>query len=329
MNQKKQCKVIGIGNALVDEITLLLDPAVLQRFNLMKGSMTLVDMEQSEEIQRETKKNSKKITSGGSVSNVIGALASMGIGTGFIGSVGNDHFGSFFSSSLTSNDVDLYLKKTSLSTGVAISLVTPDGERTFATHLGAALALNSEDIDPKYFEGYDIFMIEGYLVQNHELIRAAAIMAHKLGLKVAIDLASYNVVEENLDLLHDLVESYVDIVFANEEEAKAFVGKGPKEALEYIGKMVDIVVVKVGSEGAYVKQGDQCHHIPTLSNHVIDTTGAGDFFAAGFLYGYAVGLSLDRCGFMGALLASKVIAVTGAHLEEEQWVELQSEIGNM
>ncbi|QZE13761.1 adenosine kinase [Halosquirtibacter laminarini] len=326
MNQKRQSKVIGIGNALVDEITLLMDPSVLQKFNLKSGSMTLVDRIQSDVIHQETKKNRKKITSGGSVSNVIGALASMGIKTGFIGAIGSDDFGSFFSQSLSSLDVDLFLKKRSESTGVAISLVTPDGERTFATHLGAAATLEAADVHPSYFDGFDIFMIEGYLVQNHELIASAAALAHQLGLKVAIDLASFNVVEENLSLLKGIVVDYVDILFANEEEARAFTDKMPIEALEEMSTMVDTVVVKVGAEGAYVQHMKERVHIPTLSNQVVDTTGAGDFFAAGFLYGVANGLELSRCGYLGALLASKVIAVSGAHLEPEMWQQLKREM---
>ncbi|QZT36223.1 adenosine kinase [Halosquirtibacter xylanolyticus] len=326
MNQKKQSKVIGIGNALVDEITLLMDPSVLQKFNLAKGSMTLVDRVESEVIHQETKNNSKKITSGGSVSNVVGALASLGIETGFIGSIGEDELGSFFIDSLSSIDVSLFLKESAAMTGVAISLVTPDGERTFATHLGAAALLEAEDLKKDFFDGFDIFMIEGYLVQNHSLIIEAARMAHDLGLKVAIDLASFNVVTENLELLTSLVCDYVDIVFANEEEARAFVGKEPREALDCIASMVDMAVVKIGAEGAYVSQEGQCYHVPTLSNHVVDTTGAGDFFAAGFLYGLSQGYELERCGYIGSLLASKVIAVTGAHLEDNMWGQLKEEL---
>ncbi|MDC1106132.1 adenosine kinase [Prolixibacteraceae bacterium] len=326
MSQKKQSRVIGIGNALVDEITLLMDPSVLQKFNLIKGSMTLVNKEQSQVIHQETKKNSKKITSGGSVSNVVGALASLGVETGFVGSIGNDELGSFFVDSLSSIDVSLFLKKNSSMTGLAISLVTPDGERTFATHLGAAALLEAKDIRREFFDGFDIFMIEGYLVQNHDLIKEAAKVAHDLGLKVAIDLASFNVVSENLELLTTLVGDYVDIVFANEEEARAFVGKEPREAIDCIAAMVDVAVVKIGAEGAYVSQQGQCYHVPTLSNNVVDTTGAGDYFAAGFLYGLSHGLNLERCGYVGSLLASKVIAVTGAHLEDRMWRQIKREL---
>ena len=221
------------------------------------------------------------------------------------------------------NGIRTFLKQTELPTGRAVALVSPDGERTFATYLGAAVDLGAEDIKADQLEGFDLFLIEGYLVFNHALIMSAASMAKSAGLKVALDLASYNVVEAKLDAMNELVDHYVDIVFANEEEAKSFTGLKPEDALENLARRCDIAVVKIGKEGALIQQGNRKIHVPALGKEVIDTTGAGDYFAAGFLAGLAKGYDLEKCGNLGSLLSSKVIKVIGAELPAEDWIEIR------
>jgi sugar/nucleoside kinase (ribokinase family) len=176
------------------------------------------------------------------------------------------------------------------------------------------------------FKGYDIFHIEGYLVQNHDLIRTAVKLAKEAGLKVSIDLASYNVVEENLDFLEEIIKEYVDIVFANEEEARAFTGKEPVDALIHISNHCDIAIVKVGKEGSHIKSGDNHVQIkPRLAN-AIDTTGAGDLYASGFLFGLAKDYPLDVCGKIGSLVSGYVVEVLGAKMTDDVWVEIHSEV---
>ena len=143
---------------------------------------------------------------------------------------------------------------------------------------------------------------------------------------VSLDLASYNVVEANKDFLHDIIEKYVDIVFANEEEAKAFTGKDPHEALHEIGGKCHIAVVKTGKEGSMIKQGDDIHNIGIIAVTPIDTTGAGDLYAAGFLYGLANDKSLPECGRIAALLAGNVIEFMGSKMSEERWLEIMGQI---
>jgi sugar/nucleoside kinase (ribokinase family) len=215
------------------------------------------------------------------------------------------------------------LKQAELPTGRAVGIVSPDGERTFATYLGAAVELTEKDINPNQFKGFDILLIEGYLVFNQTLIMSVASMAKSEGLKLALDLSSFNVVEANIDILNELVDNYIDILFANEEEAKSFTGLKPEEALSSIAQRCDIAVVKVGKDGAYIQQGNRRIHVPALVNNVVDTTGAGDYFAAGFLAGFAKGYDLEKCGKLGAILASKVIQVIGAELTEKDWQEIK------
>ena len=141
---------------------------------------------------------------------------------------------------------------------------------------------------------------------------------------IAIDLASYNVVEANRDFLHSMIEKYVDIVFANEEEAKAFSGMEPAEALNDLSKKCDIAIVKIGSKGSLIKQGKEIVEIKAIPSHPVDTTGAGDLFASGFLYGLSQGMPLRRCGEIGAILAGNVIEVMGSKMSVGQWDSIRN-----
>jgi len=316
-------KVLGIGNALVDIITMLNDDQIISSLNLPKGSMTLVDRALSERIQLEIEDQKRILVTGGSVANAINGVANLGIPCGFLGTVGRDELGRLFENEQIAQGIQPLLIHSDLPTGRAVGLVEPGGERTFATYLGAASALHPDDITPERLVDFDIFFVEGYLVYNHALIMAAAVAAKNAGLTIALDLASYNVVEANREILIELVDNYVDIVFANEEEAKAFTGMEPLEAVHNLADRCDIAVVKVGKEGAYIQRGTQLHQIPAAGDLVVDTTGAGDFFAAGFLSGLAKGYDLEKSGKLGALLASRVIRVPGAKLVEEEWKEIR------
>ena len=319
-------KILGIGNALVDILVRTNDDQLISRLGLPKGGMILVDGELSARIQQEITHLEIKVATGGSVANAIQGIAEIGVSCGYLGSVGSDDLGGLFKSKLDKRSVSSLLKASTLPTGCAVGFVSPDGERTFATYLGAAIEMDPSDISSELFEGYTLFFIEGYLVFNHALIMAAASAAKSAGLTVALDLASFNVVEANLEILNELVDNYVDIVFANEEEAKSFTGMHPELALEHIASRCDIAVVKVGKEGAFIQQGGQKWHVPALGAEVLDTTGAGDFFAAGFLAGLAHSYDLEKCAQIGALMAREVIEVMGADLEEHRWTYVKEQI---
>ncbi|MFC2141153.1 PfkB family carbohydrate kinase, partial [Acidobacteriota bacterium] len=156
--------------------------------------------------------------------------------------------------------------------------------------------------------------------QNYNLVKKTAELAKKANSQIAIDLASFNIVEQNLEFLHSVVDQYIDIVFANEEEAKSFTGKNdPEQALIEISKKCHIAVVKIGKEGSLIKQGKQQYRIPSISANCIDTTGAGDLYASGFFYGLTCGHPLDTCGKIGSIVAAKIIEVMGAKMSEEKW----------
>ena len=317
-------RVIGIGNALTDMLVNLKTDSVLGRFKLAKGSMSLVDTRLQTEISKSVAGLPYSLSLGGSAGNTIRAMAQLGCKVGFIGKVGQDTTGDFFVQALENLKVAPTVFRGTERSGKCVSLISPDGERTMVTHLGAALELGPQEIEPEIFSGYDCLYIEGYLVQNHDLIRTAARTAKACGLKVAIDLASFNIVAENLEFLRDLVRNYVDIVFANEEEAKTFACEPePLNALQAISELCELAVVKIGTRGALIKQGDEVVHVGILAAAKrVDTTGAGDFYAAGFLAGLCDGLTLRQCGTIGAITAGKVIEVVGTTFGDEAWKDI-------
>ena len=319
----KKC-VIGIGNALTDMLVNLSNDNVLAEYQLAKGSMSLVDSQLQTAISKSVAGLPYSLSLGGSAANAIRTMAHLGTTTAFIGKVGEDNTGDFYEQALRNLDITPYILRSENKSGKCVALVSKDGERTFVTHLGAALDLAAEDIDPAIFDSYDYLYIEGYLVQDHNLIRETIKRAKERGLKVAIDLASFNVVEENRDFLHDIVERYVDILFANEDEARAFSRKdNPADALEYISQMCELAIVKIGTRGALIKRGDEFVHVGIMAAAKrVDTTGAGDFYAAGFMSGLCAGLDLRQCGTIGAITAGKVIEVVGTTFGEDAWNEI-------
>ena len=315
-------KVLGIGNALVDIMTKLKNDDLLKDYHLPKGSMQLIDQDFAAKLMEATRDLEKLQSSGGSAANTIHGLARLGVSTGFIGKVGNDELGDLFHDDMKNNKIDPKLFRSQTVTGRSIALVSSDSERTMATMLGAAVELSPDDLKKSIFEGYDYLHVEGYLILNHELLKKAFQLAKETGMKISLDLASFNVVEDNLDFLKTFVKDYVDVLFANEEEAKSFTGKEPEEALDDLAQVCDIAVVKVGKEGSFVKRGADKVKIDPIDVKPIDTTGAGDAYAGGFLYGLINSYPLDKSGYIGAVLSGKVIEGMGAKMDDEKWKEI-------
>jgi sugar/nucleoside kinase (ribokinase family) len=324
--QIKKKSVLGIGNALIDVLINITDDSVLQKFGLPKGSMTLVDSVLSSEIKKETKINTRIIQTGGSAANTVHGIAKLGGSCGYIGKISEDEFGNFYVEDFRNNKINTHFFYSETGTGHATGLISPDSERTFGTYLGAAMELTAEEMTHEIFRDYGILHIEGYLVQNHALIEAAMSIAKQNGLLVSIDMASFNIVEANIDFLHRIIREYVDIVFANEEEATSLTGKNPEEALLEIAEMCSIAVVKLGAHGSLIKSGDRIIRIDAISAKSIDTTGAGDIYAAGFLYALTENLDLEVAGKIGSLLAGNVVEIIGAKITDETWNELLPQV---
>ena len=321
-------KIIGMGNALVDVLIKLKDDSTLTELGLSKGSMTLIDDNKLNAINELLKEVKPARVAGGSAGNMIRALVELGGQGGFIGKIADDEFGRYFNDSMTSRGVETYmLFSNTQPSGVASTFISTDGERTFATHLGAAAEQKADELKQEMFEGYHYLFIEGYLVQDHELITRAMHLAKEAGLIVCLDMASYNIVSAEKAFFTQLINKYVDVVFANEQEAEAFTGLKASEAINEIAKLCSIAIVKERKEGTHIRKGTEYIHVNAPDvEEVIDTTGAGDFFAAGFLYGLAMGQSLERCAQIGTLLAGEVIQVVGTELEAATWEKLKKEI---
>lgn len=322
-------KILGIGNALVDLLVRLPDENLIADLKVKKGSMELVDKQVIADVINKTYNLEKKQVSGGSAANTIYGAASLGAITGFIGTIGDDTFGKVFTENLRESGIEPFMFVGDGETGVVGSLITPDSERTMTTFLGAAGNISTSQVNETLLMQYHLIHVEGYLVFNRGLIEFTAKLAKECGLKVSLDLASFNVVEANVDFLQNLIKNYVDIVFANEDEAKALTGKSPEEALDEIATMSEIAVVKVGKNGSMIKSGTQKYTIPAIEANVIDTTGAGDLYAGGFLYGLSKGLSFDKCGHIGSLLAGKVIEQIGAKIPAEIWKSILAKVAEI
>jgi sugar/nucleoside kinase (ribokinase family) len=279
-------KVLGMGNALVDVLIRVENESLLEQLRLPKGSMQLVDEVRMSEIMHATHGLPMTMISGGSAANTIHGLAELGIESGFIGSAGTDEWGNFYINDLMSKGIHPVFYRSERPTGRANALLTPDGERTFGTYLGAAIELGPEFLT--------VDMFRGYLVQNQALIRRALELAHEAGCTVSLDLASYNVVEDNLGFLKTVIPLYVDMVFANQEEAHAFTGKGPEESVDELSAICHIAIVKTGPDGAWVRSGSERHAVPGLP--------------------------------AGNLLASHVIEVLGPKIHPETWTILKAQL---
>jgi sugar/nucleoside kinase (ribokinase family) len=322
--------ILGIGNALVDILAASKDEQLLAKYSLPKGSMQHVSEHRANEIYNDLKELGASVVTGGSAANTIAGISQLGLKTGFLGKVGNDELGDFYDADLNKLGIRSLLIRGEKGTGRAMVVISPDSERTFAVYLGAAIEMTAADINPSIFDSYDYFHVEGYLLQDHDLIETAMKTAHSKGKTVSIDLASYNVVDENIDFLRYLVKNYADVVFANSDEAKSFTGEEPEQALSTISGLCDIAVVKIGAKGSLVKQGrTNTYHVVADEINPIDLTGAGDLYASGFLYGLSLGKDLETCAKIGTICAGEIIQVVGTKLSGDTWNNLRTVIGKL
>ena len=322
-------KIIGIGNALTDIIVPIKDYEIIDSLNIPHGGMVMIDKNQFLEINKHIAKINKSMVAGGSAANTIYGLSKLGVETSFVGKVGMDTIGDNYEQDMLKAGIKPDLIRTDTPSGCAIVLITPDGERTFASYLGAAQELMPENISEENFRGHDILHIEGYLLFNYDIVLKAMQTAKKLGMKVSLDLAAHNFVEENRPIIKDLIRNYVDICFANEEESKAVTGLQPREALDCISEDCDFTVVKLGSKGSLIKHNGTVYEVGTPHVECVDSTGAGDLYASGLLYGIAKGNNVETCGKIGAIIGSIVIQNYGARISDDNWETIRQKIDEL
>lgn len=320
--------IIGVGSPIVDSIAQI-EESFLEVVGGEKGGMLLTDaLTLSHLIQRIPK--SPHAAPGGSAGNTLFALAKMGATTSFLGKIGNCERGKFYRDRFAELGGDVQrFKVGNAPNGHCLSLVTPDGERTMRTDLGAAMTLKPDEISAADFAGCSHAHIEGYLLFNAELMQRVIESAKEAGCSISLDLASFEVVHAAKDSLPAILKDYVDIVFANEEEAAAFTGIADDYAAmaEQLATLCNIAAVKVGPKGSYIAAEGSVQKIePVPADKVVDTTGAGDLWAAGFLYGWSRKLPLEDCARIGSILGSAVVQTQGAELSEAVWATILQNI---
>lgn len=311
--------VVAVGNALVDVISEVSDEFVAQQsadHGMEKGAMTLVEETRAVDLYAQMPNGTE--TSGGSAANTMAGFASFGGNGAFIGKVADDALGKVFQNDIKSLGVNFETQPLILgaSTGRCMILVTPDAQRTMNTFLGASVELSQNDIDPGTIASGQITYLEGYLFDRDQAKSAfikAAECAHDAGHRIALTLSDPFCVDRHRSDFLRLVENHVDILFANEEEIKSlFMQDNFEDAVSAISEHVEVAAITRGAQGAVIISKGEIIKIDAAPvENVVDTTGAGDQFAAGFLYGFTEGKSLEECGKLGAIAAAEVISHIG------------------
>jgi sugar/nucleoside kinase (ribokinase family) len=324
MSSIEKKSIVGIGSALVD-LLLSESDAFLEKVHASKGGMELVEADTIEQIVG-LSTATPELVPGGSACNTIIGVGRLGGNARFVGKRGEDQLGKRLEMALSDNDVHPDLLVSPSPTGRVLSIITPDAQRSMFTYLGASAESTPEEIRAVDLSDAALVHIEGYLLFNPELIRAALETAKAAGARVSLDLASYTVVEASRQILDEIVDTYVDILIANEDEARAFTGESDEaKALTALAARSDIAVLKVGPRGSFIARGTERHTIGILGDGgARDTTGAGDLWASGFLHGLVGGLPLEKCGELGAACGYEVCQVVGAHIPAEGWERIRT-----
>ena len=336
-------KIIGIGNALLDVLLRLENDDTLAEMGIKKGAMDLIDESKMREIQKAQSGLQRSEAPGGSMCNTMRAMARLNecrmenaaceerleTDVGYIGKIGNDEIGEFYAKETERAGVMPFFVRSEGISGCSTVLISPDGERTMATFLGLAASLTDDEIADEILQQYDCLYMEGYLITNEQLFLPILKRAKRLGLKVALDLSNFNIVTGFKDFLKDIIPVYVDILFSNESEANAYTGLPADEAIDVIARDVEMAVVTVGKDGVWAKKGDLKVHDAAISKQVVDTTGAGDNFAAGFLFGYSINATLEQSVQIGSVLSGNVIETVGAQIADDRWAQIKLKVNGI
>lgn len=316
--------VLGVGSPLLDVLAQVGDDFLKNNVSGAKGGMEMIDSAERNRLMQLLGENVEWVP-GGSAGNTVFALARMGIDVAMLGKTGKDSEGRYYREKLVSlggSDRE-FLQSETVPTGVCLSLITPDAERTMRSDLGAASCLTAEDVQQVDFSRYSIVLIEGYMLFS-AAFDAVIAGAKKAGCKIAFDLASFEVVNIFRDKINTLLND-VDILFANADEARALLGELPEDRqLEELAGRCSTAVLKLGRRGAMVKSGQEKAQVPAeLVENPVDTTAAGDLWAAGFLYGFVKGHSLENCAKYGSILSGEVVKVIGSQLPNGSWKKIE------
>ncbi len=313
---KNTYDVVGIGNAIVDVISHE-DEKFLDTHNLIKDSMALINTDTAVSLYNEMSPTVQ--SSGGSAANTMSGVASLGGKAAYIGKIRDDHLGEFFAHDINAAGVHFKVKPASegLPTARSMIIVTPDGSRTMNTYLGISTNLSKEDLDVHLLENAQILYCEGYIWDietTKDTIRSAIAIAKGANRTISFTLSDSFCVSRHKDEWIDLINEQVDILFGNEDEIKELSGCGTlSEAAQWIQGKVKVACLTLAERGSIIVTEDEIIGVGAKAvNQVIDSTGAGDLYASGFLFGYARGLDLKICGELASIAAAEIITHTGA-----------------
>ena len=311
--------IVGVGSALVD-ILAHEQERFLEETGALKGGMTLVNKQFIEEMLTRISRK-PVIVPGGSACNTAVGVGRLGGRARFVGKSGQGRWSRLFQEDLLKQNVEPLLFNSSSPTGRVLSIITPDAQRTMFTYLGASAEMEPHELVDGCFDDAAIVHIEGYLLFNPELMLGTVKAARSAGAAISLDLASFTVVEEAVELLDDLITDFVDIVIANEDEARVYTGLSDERlSLEALSGKADIAVVKLGDRGSLIAHKDRINEIDALGDgSAVDTTGAGDLWAAGFLYGLANGYPIEKCGQLASACGYEVCQTVGATIPDHGW----------
>jgi sugar/nucleoside kinase (ribokinase family) len=321
--QRGKTRIVGLGSALVDILVNESDEFV-RRIGVKKGGMTLVAMPDLETILNQAS-TTPIVVPGGSACNTAVGIGRLGGQARFVGKRGDDDTGQFFENALVERGVEPLLMTSSLPTGRVLSIITPDAQRTMITYLGASADTQPEEITQECFADSAVVHMEGYLLFNPDLMTVSLKAAKNAGALVSLDLASFTVVEQAKAILEEMIEQYVDILIANEDEALAYTGfNDDTRALARLARHVKMAVLKVGARGSFIQHENRVCRIPALgTGTAIDTTGAGDLWASGFLFGLAKGYTHEKCGRLASACGYEVCQVVGADIPAGGWIRIK------
>ena len=315
--------VTGVGNAIVD-IIVQVEDSLLVDLDLTKGGMALVDEQRAAALFKAVSNTGKTSTrqAGGSAGNTVAGIESLGGRAAYVGKVAKDDLGNAFTDSLKRNEIHFATEPLSTGprTASCLVLVTPDAQRTMCTYLGACVELRAEDIDERLIANSAVTYLEGYLFDPPHAKDAfihAAMTAHEAGRKVSLTLSDSFCVDRHRDAFLQLVEKHVDVLFANESEIiSLYQTSSFEEAATQVQGHCELAALTRSEQGSVLVAQDRRLEIPADPTQVVDTTGAGDLYAAGLLYGYTHGLPLETCGRLGSLAAAEVISHVGGRPQQ-------------
>lgn len=323
---QESSRIVGLGSALVDILVHESD-AFVDRIGCQKGGMTLVDLPQMASILSQISGKAVEVP-GGSACNTAVGVGRLGGSARFVGKRGNDDSGRFFHQALVQRGVEPMLMTSDLPTGKVLSIITPDAQRTMITYLGASADTLPDEITPSCFAESAVVHLEGYLLFNPELLLTSLKAAKEAGAWISLDLASFTVVEQSKSILEDFIDGYVDILIANEDEARVYTGLNDEiQALGKLAQKAAIAALKLGARGSLIHDGSRIYRIPAQgSGGAVDTTGAGDLWASGFLFGLVNGFTFEKCGRLASACGFEVCQVMGADIPADGWVRIKRQL---